>query len=105
MTSNDPCSSPATATSNQIDITTSQVTPTVTIAPDQNPVCTGTAVTFTSTATDGGTAPIYQWFINGNPVAGATSATFTSSTLANNDISLIHISEPTRQAEISYAVF
>src|SRR4029078_5596196 len=86
MTSSDACANPATATSNQIDITTSTVTPTVTIAADQNPVCTGTAVTFTSTATDGGAAPTYQWFINGNPVAGATNATFTSSTLANNDI-------------------
>ena len=71
MTSSDACASPATATSNQIDITTATVTPTVTIAADQNPVCTGTAVTFTSIATDGGAAPTYQWFINGNPVAGA----------------------------------
>ena len=72
MTSSDACASPATATSNQIDITTSTVTPTVTIAADQNPVCNGTTVTFTRHATDGGTAPTYQWFINGNPVAGAT---------------------------------
>src|SRR5678816_1153118 len=86
LTSSDACSYPATATSNAIDITTSTVTPTVLIAADQNPVCTGTAVTFTSTATDGGAAPTYQWFINGNAVAGATNATFTSSTLANNDI-------------------
>src|ERR1044071_7640075 len=86
LTSSDVCSSPATATSNAIDITTSTVTPTVAIAADQNPVCTGAAVTFTTTATDGGAAPTYQWFINGNAVAGATNATFTSSTLANNDV-------------------
>src|ERR1044071_2445322 len=86
LTSSDACSSPATATSNAIDITTSTVTPTVAIAADQNPVCTGTAVTFTTTATDGGAAPTYQWFINGNAVAGATNSTFTSSTLANNDV-------------------
>src|SRR6185369_350514 len=35
---------------------------------------------------DGGAAPTYQWFINGNAIAGATNATFTSSTLANNDV-------------------
>src|SRR4029453_7927597 len=85
MTSNDPCASPATATSNQIDNTTSTVTPTVTIAADQNPVCNGTTVTFTATPTDGGTTPIYQW--QGNGVnAGTNSATFSSSTLADGDI-------------------
>ena len=77
MTSSDACASPATATSNQIDITTSTVTPTVTIAADQNPVCNGTTVTFTATPTDGGTTPIYQWQVNGVN-AGTNSATFTS---------------------------
>ena len=57
MTSSDACANPATATSNQIQITTATVTPTVTIAADQNPVCNGTTVTFTATPTDGGTTP------------------------------------------------
>src|SRR5436189_3101108 len=86
MPSSDACASPATATSNEIDITTATVTPTVTIAADQNPVCNGTTVTFTATPTDGGSAPIYQWFINGNPVAGVANGTFIISTLVDGDI-------------------
>ena len=85
MTSSDACANPATATSNQIDITTSTVTPTVTIAADQNPVCNGTTVTFTATPTDGGTTPIYQWQVNGANV-GTNSDTYSSSTLADGDI-------------------
>src|SRR5689334_2779235 len=85
MTSTDACANPTTATSNTIDITTSTVTPTVTIAADQNPVCTGTTVTFTATPTDGGTTPIYQWQVNGANV-GTNSPTFSSNTLAQGDI-------------------
>jgi hypothetical protein len=48
-------------------------------------ICSGTSVTFSATATNGGTAPAYQWKVNGNNV-GTNSATFTTTTLANNDI-------------------
>src|SRR6185436_1018018 len=85
MTSNAPCASPATATSNQIDITTASVTPTVSIAADQNPVCNGTTVTFTATPTDVGTAPSYQWQVNGANV-GTNSDTYSSSTLVDGDV-------------------
>ena len=37
-------------------------------------------------------------------VSGASAEKFIQ-TVTTNDLSLIHISEPTRQAEISYAVF
>src|SRR4030095_12645281 len=85
MTSSDACANPTTATSTPINITASTVTPTVSIAPDQNPVCQGTTVTFQATGTDGGSAPIYQWQVNGAN-AGTNSATFSSNTLANGDI-------------------
>ena len=85
MTSSDACANPTTATSNQIQITTATVTPTVSIAADQNPVCKGTTVTFTATPTDGGTTPTYQWQVNGVN-AGTNSATFYKHTLADGDI-------------------
>ena len=53
------------ATSNAITMTVNPAQPVgVTIAPSQNPVCAGTSVTFTSTPTNEGTAPFYQWKVN-----------------------------------------
>jgi gliding motility-associated-like protein len=59
--------------------------PGITITPSANPICAGTSVTFTVTATNGGSAPVYQWQVNGKDM-GVTSSTFTSSTFSNNDI-------------------
>ncbi|KDN56607.1 T9SS sorting signal type C domain-containing protein [Flavobacterium seoulense] len=49
-------------------------------------ICYGTPVTFTATPTNGGTAPVYQWRINGVNVAGANAVTYTNSTLINGDV-------------------
>jgi hypothetical protein len=63
------------------------VAPTVSIAltSGTNPGCPGQLLTFTATPTNGGTAPTYQWYVNGTAVTGATNPSF-SSVLANNSV-------------------
>jgi hypothetical protein len=87
MTSNaTPCLIVSSALSNEITMTVNtQLTASVSITASETTICSGTSVTFTATPTNGGTAPSYQWRINGSNV-GTDSATFTSSTLANNDV-------------------
>jgi PKD repeat protein len=52
-------------------------------AAPSNTITFGTNVTFTPTATNGGGAPTYQWFLNGDQVA--TSATYSNNTLLPGD--------------------
>jgi gliding motility-associated-like protein len=85
MTSNDPCANPATATSSPITIFTASVTPSVTITSTSTSICNGGSITFNATPTNGGSAPTYQWMINGVNVTGQTASTFSTSTLANGN--------------------
>jgi len=85
MTSNAVCVSPLTVLSNSIIISVSTViVPEINIVASQNPFCAGTNVTFTATPDNGGTAPIYQWKVNGNN-AGTNQNTFSSITLLDGD--------------------
>lgn len=64
---------------------TNSVVPAVTIVASKNDICTGTNVTFTATPTNGGSAPAYQWQVNGAN-AGTNAAGFSSASLSNGAI-------------------
>ncbi len=61
------------------------VTASVTISPNSLTICPGSSAAFTAIPVNGGSAPSYQWKINGNNV-GTNSMIFSSSTLNNNDV-------------------
>jgi hypothetical protein len=48
-------------------------------------ICPGSSVTFTASPVNGGSAPAYQWKLNGNNV-GTNSSTYTNSTLTNGSL-------------------
>ena len=84
LTSNATCATGNPATSNAINMTVNAILPvSVSVSPSANPVCAGTSVTFTATAANGGTTPVYQWKVNGANV-GTNSSTY-SYVPANND--------------------
>jgi gliding motility-associated-like protein len=86
LTSNSPCITTHTATSNTLTLNvTSPVIPTVSITSSANTICTGTLVTFTANADNGGNTPAYQWKLNGINV-GANAATYSNANLVNSDI-------------------
>lgn len=95
MTSNAPCAVPATATSNIITMTVNPVlTPTVTINASATTICAGSPVTFTAAPViNGGTAPQFQWRVNGvnvvNPLGN--SASYSTTTLANGDVVTVEL--------------
>jgi hypothetical protein len=56
----------------------------INIVSNNNPVCVGSATTFTASLTNAGGNPEYQWKVNGNNV-GTNSSTYTTSSLNDND--------------------
>jgi uncharacterized protein (TIGR02145 family) len=78
LTSTLSCTIGVPATSNNIIITGTPLVPiSIRITPSANSVCSGTNVTFTSVVLNGGTAPTYQWKLNGTNITGATNATYS----------------------------
>jgi len=86
MTSSASCANPTTATSSVVVISVAtHLTPAINISSSAgDTVCSSTPVTFSSTISNGGTSPVYQWLLN-NVVAG-NSATYNPAMLNNGDV-------------------
>lgn len=63
-----------------------EITPSVSITADNNPVETGTTVLFTATPVNGGTAPTYQWLVNSIAVGTESALNTYSYTPLKNDV-------------------
>jgi uncharacterized protein (TIGR02145 family) len=61
----------------KVTVTVRYVTPYISISTPTPTVCTGTSVTFTATALNGGTTPTYSWRVNGIPVPGSNNFQYT----------------------------
>lgn len=84
MTSDLPCVSTGTVSSNSLTMINGTATASVSMSASATSICNGNQVTFTATPTNGGTTPSYQWKLNNNNI-GSNSPTWSSSTLNNND--------------------
>jgi gliding motility-associated-like protein len=88
MTSDLPCSSPANTTYT-IYVTPNPV-PSITQTSSPPSVCAGDPFTFVATGVNGGTAPAYQWYVNGSPVPGANADTYTD-ILSDGDVVTVEL--------------
>ncbi len=93
ITSSTFCASIPTVVSSGITMAVNPaVIPSVNVAvtSGSNQICaadtTGASVTFTATASNAGSAPVYQWYLNGSQISGAQNSTYTLTTLVDNDV-------------------
>lgn len=61
------------------------VTPSITISSSQANICTN-GIEFSSSISNGGASPTYQWKKNGNSIPLATASTYSASDLLNGDL-------------------
>jgi gliding motility-associated-like protein len=79
------CLTATTATSNHITVTVQDATPpTISIQASDLDICEGSNVTFTATAVNAGTAPSYQWQLNGANT-GTNAPTYSNNALKHGD--------------------
>ena len=95
MTTSLTCVTANTANSNIIPMVVNLLKPvSISIISSANPVCAGTTVTYTATPVNGGTAPVYQWMLNGSPV-GSNSPVFSYAPVNNDAVKCILTSSET----------
>jgi uncharacterized delta-60 repeat protein len=102
IVSNDGCS----GTSAPITvIETTPVTPAVSLTSSAaGAIAQGTAVTFTATPTHGGSAPYYDFKVNGSTMQSGTSSTYTTSTLYNGNVVTVQLTSNAACATAQVAV-
>ena len=89
LTSNAPCATGTLAVSNLETIhVISNTPPTViiTASPDTIIATPGTTISFAASVSNAGTAPTYQWQLNGVDIPGATLIAYASSSLVAGDM-------------------
>ena len=85
--SNYPCLLTDTAVSPQITIhPIAPVLNTISVSVTQSALVAGSADTFIALAPNGGTAPAFQWRLNGTPISGATNSNYITNTLTAGEI-------------------
>jgi hypothetical protein len=85
MTSNEQCLLTETDTSNIRVITVNPIIPlSVNIEASGFNICQGESVTFTATHVNGGTNPVYQWYVN-DGIQEDSDSVFTSNSLSDGD--------------------
>ncbi len=83
MTSNALCANPTVAISNTLTITVLPSTiPGINISASSSSICAGEKVKFTAHPVDGGTLPIFEWFVNGMAV-GSNDSIYSTTALTN----------------------
>ncbi|MFN8277710.1 MAG: gliding motility-associated C-terminal domain-containing protein [Chitinophagales bacterium] len=79
------CANPATVSSNLIVLSVQpNVIPLVTVSSIADTICTGSNITFTANATNGGNSPQYVWYRNG-AIVGANQNTYSDNTINDGD--------------------
>ncbi len=86
LTSNVTCALPNIVNDAIFMTVKGKIIPTVVVNAYPGPnIVNGTSVTMSAVIINGGTAPVYQWYVNGVLAAGANTPSFTTSAFANND--------------------
>ena len=83
LISNATCASPDSLYSNTLTVTTLAPQPeSISISTPDTNVCSGENIVFTSSSTNGGNNPTYDWYVNGTSTG--TSSTYTLSNIQSN---------------------
>jgi hypothetical protein len=86
LQSNVLCASQNTVNSNTLTMSLNSISqPNVSIQSSQNPVCSGSSVSFTATASNAGANPVYIWKLNGNTV-GVNSNVMILNSVSASDV-------------------